>query len=197
MALSLAGCHGGGAGASHDMAQPAATGALVLTVAAVPPTLAGLTIDSGRLELRGLSIFGDVAADARTMVLSSRLDLPSGSFDNTFPDAPYGLYSRARFGIDDAHLQGSWKGTPLSVSFEAEQLSIDARGPALDYGPMQGAHFVLTVDPTSWFDAAGLDAAAASGSIQIDSLHNVNLLDSLIGALQGSVTLTAAPAASN
>jgi hypothetical protein len=197
MAMALAGCHGGGINASHDMAEPSTAGPLVLTVTATPPSLGGLTLDSGRLELHGLSLFGDVAADARTMVASSKLDLPTGSFDNAFPDAPYGLYSRARFSIDDAHLQGLWKGAALSVTFEAEQLSIDARGPALDYGPTQGAHFVLTMDPTSWFDPVRLDAAAALGDIQIDALHNPDMLATLIGALQGSVMLAAAPAASN
>ncbi len=191
----LGGCGGSTAsapgidGGAADGAPSPAAGALGLSVEVRTGALAGLSFSSGDLELKNVALLGDVAANDRTTVALAQVAVP-GRAGFTFPDAPYGLYSRVHASVDDVHLTGSWQGTPLSVSLEIQFISIDVRGPTLDYEPMQGAHFVLTADVSMWFDAATLDAATLdNGTITIDYLHNLDASTKLLLALQRGFTV--------
>ena len=201
-ALLLAACKGPGASAPTDgadviadLAAPAPGGAsLRLTIQTLPPQVDGLVISGGQLELLRPSLFGDVAADSRTMLNETELGLPSAAHDASFPMAPYGLYSRAQFSIDEARAYGTWQGAPLSLSFEAATTKVNLPGPTLDYEPGTSAHFLITLDVGAWLNGATLGGLepAGDGTIHVDATDPSAVATSVV-ALQKSFALTTAP----
>jgi hypothetical protein len=192
--MAACGGHASGGGmpdlASGDVA-PAPT-SLSLSIRFKPPTGGDLVITGDELDLKDISLFGDVAADARTMLNEQSIGLPDGKLKFDFDQAPYGLYSRVQIKLDDIHIRGTWKGSPLSVRFEGGPLTADLRGPALDYEPTASARYEVTIDTTTWFDPAALDGAVGAGTatgITVDYLNNQLLIPGIAAAIFGSFTL--------
>jgi hypothetical protein len=171
---------------------------LTLNIRFKAPVAGGdLALTGDELELKRITLFGDVAADARTMINDQKVDLPSGKLDLGFDQAPYGLYSRVQISLDDIHIKGSWKNSPLIVRFEGGPLTADLRGPALDYEPSSAARFEVTIDTNGWFDPAALDGAAGAGTptgITIDYLNNQLLIPGIAAAIFGSFSFGEADA---
>jgi hypothetical protein len=195
LATSLGGCSGSTASPTVDGGNVEAH-QLSLGFSLGAPALAGLELTAGMLELERVSVFGDVAADERTVVRHFLLSVPKDKRDQIFPDAPFGLYSRVQAGPLELHAQGSWRGTPLDIDLENTDLSVDLRGAALDYSPEQSARFEIVIDAGAWFDAAALDDARVSfGKIRVSSTQNTDLAASIVSGMRGSVTLASAPTA--
>lgn len=193
--LALSGCGGDSGIVTPADGATNTPGPLTLSIALAAPSVDGLVVTSGKLELHRLSVFGDVAADARTMVAQVTLAFPTDSGDLTFTTAPFGLYSRVRADLDEIQVHGTWRGAPLSIQLEAEGNAVDLRGPTLDYEPADEAHFAVSIATSSWFDPACLDSAIDdNGTLRVDGSHNANCAAALITALQASFTLTAVPA---
>ncbi len=175
----------------HGIPGPNAPVQLSMSLALTPPSIDGLTVSGGLLELKGVGVFGDVPADARTLVGLVSFALPKDSGNIPFPDAPYGLYSRASANIDDVAIQGTWRGKPLVVAFEAEYLAVDLRASAIEYSPTQGAKLAVQIDMNAWFDPAALDAVESDdGVLRIDAHDNEGLAADMARAIQRSFTLT-------
>jgi hypothetical protein len=196
VALALAGwllvACGGPTSSSEDMAGITGDMAsqLTLSVVLLPPTVDGLGPVGGQLELHQLGVFADVSADARTMVPSAEFHLPDDHRDLDFPDAPYGLYSRVGAHFDELSVHTTWRGTPLAVYLEIENLAIDLRGAGVEYGPGQSASLKVQVDESMWFDPVALDAATVdAGQITLDALHNTTAGVAFAKAAQKSFSL--------
>jgi len=192
--LAVTGCGGGGAISPPTDGATNTPGPLTLSIALAAANVEGLVVTSGRLELHRLSVFGDVAADARTMAAGVELMLPTDSGDFTFTNAPFGLYSRVRADLDEVQVHGTWRGVPLTIQLEAEGMAVDLRGPTLDYEPTDAAHFAVSSATSTWFDPTRLDATVNDmGSIRVDSAHNADCAAAFIAAVQASFRLTDAP----
>jgi hypothetical protein len=187
----LAGGCGNGLGPGPMDLGPDAPVQLSLSLSLSPPTIDGLVVDSGRLELSRVGVFGDIPADQRTLIGRVEFMLPSDSGVVPFPDAPYGLYSRTCASLDDVAIQGSWRNVPLSILFEVEYLSVDLRAAGVEYTPTQGATLSVTIDTNKWFDPSILDGAMLdNGVLRIDGRHNTGIAVSMARAIADSFTLT-------
>jgi hypothetical protein len=196
LSLGVAGCDKHGLMTPlPDGGGPPSGSALTLGITIVAPQVEGLVLTSGMVEFPRVSLYGDTAADMRTMA-HVEMALPADTYGVTFPNAPYGLYSRAQVPLDDVRAHGTWKGTPLEIGIEAEPARVDLLGPTLDYEPSMSAAFLITLDDGAWLTPAILDSATVGtdGTIHIDQVDNPGAVSAIVTALEGAFTLTQAPA---
>jgi hypothetical protein len=170
----LTGCGGGSAGVAE--------GRLAMTVAPMPPALAGLALSDAGLLLEQLTVLGDVEPDWRSMAGEVRVDLLGGAQSVGFASLPQGYYSKVRFTIEAPTLDGSWQGAPLHVRlFDVgydDEARVELRLPSgVDVEPGRDAQLDITLDVGSWFGAADLDGAARepNGDLLVDRAHNAAL----------------------
>lgn len=178
LGLALVGALAVLAGCGGAPMQPPQVGTLTVSLTPTVPASGDLVVQGGQLELEGLSVFGDVAPDPRTMLPQVHLDLPGMGKSFTFDNAPQGIYSRVRLDVDNAEVEGTWRGTPLHASIEPPDQSqaVDLRAAGQEVGPGMSADFPIVFDVGSWFAGNLLDSAqVVSGEIVIDETHNTAL----------------------
>ncbi|MGZ3428653.1 MAG: hypothetical protein ACXVCV_18500 [Polyangia bacterium] len=184
-AIALSGCG----------SQPGGNGTPdgVLTVAVQPTVsaVAGLQLSSGRMQIEGLTVLGDVAPDGRAMVSEFNLDLLSTGASFTLSMLPQGVYSRVRFHVDHATVAGTWRGTPLTLAVETSDGStVDLRSNGVEVTPGHDGELALGVDAGAWFAGNLLDSALVDqGQIVVDGSHNVTVAAQILSRLPGSFTL--------
>jgi hypothetical protein len=166
----------------------------MLTVA-VKPTMSavsGLQLSSGRVQIEGLTVLGDVAPDGRSMVSEFNLDLLSTGASFTLSMLPQGVYSRVRFNVDHANVAGTWRGTPLTLSIESDDgTPVDLRSNGVEVTPGHDGALELDVDAGLWFSNNVLDGATVdtNGQLVVDGSHNPTVASQIKSRLAGSFTL--------
>lgn len=193
-ATALTGCGSqpGGNGASG--------GILTLDLNPTVSAVSGLQLTSGRVQIEGLTVLGDVAPDGRSMVSEFNLDVLSAGASFSLSMLPQGVYSRVRFSVDHANVAGSWRGMPLTVSLEPDDDNgasvVDLRSDGVEVTPGHDGELAVGVDAGAWFAGNVLDGATPDqGQIVVDDSHNVAVATQIISNLVGSFTLqdSAAP----
>ncbi|MCU1281855.1 MAG: hypothetical protein JWM53_5401 [bacterium] len=184
-AIALGGCGGhGGSNGTPD-------GVLSVVVAPTVSAVSGLQLSSGRVQIDGLTVLGDVAPDGRSMVSEFNLDLLSTGATFTLSMLPQGVYSRVRFSVDHTVVAGTWRGTPLQVALESDDgAAVDLRSNGVEVTPGHDGELALGVDAGTWFAGNVLDGApAVGGQIVVDGSHNPTVASQIISRLPGSFTL--------
>jgi hypothetical protein len=188
--VAVAGCHG------QVGAPPPPDGVLTLSIAASASPAEPLQLTSASLGIERLTVLGDVAPDARAMVAEAHIDLLSTGKTLTFMMLPQGLYSRVQFRFEELSLQGSWRGTPLSVHLDSDNGElVDLRSAAgVEVTPGHDGSFAVTVDDNSWFAGDLLDSATqAQGQILVDALDNTAVGSQLFARVPASFSLQNPP----
>ena len=182
---ALTGC--GNPGGSNGP-QP---GTLTVDVKPAASAVAGLTLTSGKMEIEGLTVYGDVTPDGRSMVQEFSLDLVSPGATFSLSMLPQGVYSRVRFAVDGVSVAGTWKTTPFTVALEGgDNNVIDLRSNGVEVGPGQNVGLSVGVDPGSWFANNLLDGATVSSQqIVVNSLSNGAVGAQLLARIPASFTL--------
>ena len=153
----------------------------------------GTTVFSGML---GVTVFGDVAPDGRSMLNEVSVSLLDSGRAFVFSMLPQGLYSLVRLRVHEVHVDGTYRGVPLHISFEDESSApVDLRSPSgVDVVPGHDGTFSISIDDNAWFANQLLDSASASGGqIVITGQSNGTVLNTLASRIMSSFTL--APAA--
>jgi hypothetical protein len=190
-ALALVGC-GAPAGGSTPNG-----GELTLDFAPTSPAVAPLQLTSAKLQVEQVTVIGDVAPDARSMISELSIDLLSAGVSHTFTMLPQGLYSRVRFHVDEMAAQGTWNGVPLVVRVDFGDASspIDLRSSAgVEIAPGHNGMLTVAIDGASWFGSRLLDGATQSSSqILVDGTNNVAIAQALATRVAASFALHDSP----
>jgi hypothetical protein len=181
--------------APGGMPPPSGTLQVVITPGAF--SVPNLQVASGSLTIEGMSVYGDVASGVRSTIVEMQLDLLGNPLTFDFATIPQGLYSRVHFFASELHLQGSWRGTPLLINFEADQTPVDLRSAAgQDVEPGMNGTFEIAEDTGSWFGGTPpvLDSATpAGGQIVIDPLNNLPVANTLASRIVAAFSLQPSP----
>jgi hypothetical protein len=183
--LALCGCRA----APGSAAPPAG----VLTLSLTPSLTTSTELQlSGHLEIENLTVLGDVAPDARSMLLEFALDVMAAR-KFSFAMLPQGVYSGVHFLVGEVQLQGSWRGVPLRVQLDSDQglAVVDLRASAgVELSPGHDAELPITVAVDSWFAGNLLDSASQSASqIVIDATNNAAIASQLLTRIAASFAL--------
>ena len=176
-ALTLvAGCGDTGTGNTGGSGGSGGTGgsngSLSLVFAPVAPQAPNLTLTQARVHLEGISVYGDVTPDYRTMLGETGVDMLGQPQSYAFPQAPQGLYSRVHFRQEEITFQGTYGSYQLQGQIEYE-IAIDLRDPVgQEVGPGHSAIFTVTLDGTQWFGNLLSQATPSGNQIVIDSFQN-------------------------
>lgn len=176
--------------------QPPGLGSLLVTISPSSTPVANLQLQSASLHFQNLSVFGDVAPNGRSMLSSAQLDLLGQPMTYSFEMLPQGLYSRVRFNVSEAQIQGSWRGHPLQIGIESDDLGgavIDLRSPSgVEVQPGQDGSFAVAESLSAWFDGNLLDSATpdANGKITINDDVNRAVASQLSAKMVASFTLS-------
>ena len=144
---------GGCGGQTGGNVPPAGT--LTVDVRPTVSAVAGLQLSSGRVQIEGLTVLGDVAPDGRSMVSEFNLDVLSSGASFSLSMLPQGVYSRVRFSVDHANAAGTWRGMPLTVSLEPNDDNgasvVDLRSDGVEVTPGHDGELAVGVDAGAWF----------------------------------------------
>jgi hypothetical protein len=188
-AAALGGC-GGQPGGSGP--QP---GTLTVDVKPAVSAVTGLHVTSGRVQIEGLTVLGDVAPDGRSMISEFNLDLLSSGASFSLSMLPQGVYSRVRFTVDHAVVAGTWRELPLSISIEGGDDAgsasvVDLRSNGVEVTPGHDGELALGLDAGSWFAGNILDSATpVQNQIVIDGSHNATVAAQLLARIPASFAL--------
>jgi hypothetical protein len=187
-ATALGGC-GGQTGGNGP-----ADGTLTLDVRPTVSAVTGLQLSSGRVQIEGLTVLGDVAPDGRSMVSEFNLDVLSSGASFSLSMLPQGVYSRVRFSVDHATVAGTWRGMPLTVSVEPDDDNgasvVDLRSAGVEVTPGHDGELAVALDAGAWFAGNVLDGATPDqGQIVVDNSHNAAVASEIISSMLGSFTL--------
>jgi hypothetical protein len=176
--------------------QSPGPGSLLVTITPSSTPVANLQLQSATLHFQNLSVFGDVAPNGRSMLSAVQLDLLGQPQSYSFDMLPQGLYSRVRFNVSEAQIQGSWRGHPLQIEVDSGDLGggvIDLRSPSgVEVQPGQDGSFAIDESLSAWFDGNILDSAPpdATGKIVIDENVNRSVATQLSVRMVASFTLS-------
>lgn len=187
-ASALVGC-----GNPSGSGPPAGT--LTVDVTPTVSAVSGLHITSGKMQIEGLTVLGDVAPDGRSMISEFNLDLLSSGASFSLSMLPQGVYSRVRFTVDHANVAGTWRDVPLTIAIEGgddggSASVVDLRSDGVEVAPGHDGTLALGVDAGSWFAGNILDGApAVQNQIVIDGSHNAAVAAQLLARIPASFTL--------
>lgn len=186
----------GGCGQSPGM-QPPSGGVLTLNLTPSPISVSGLSLQSAKVHLEGLTVIGDITS-ARANPSELTLDLLGAMQSFTFDMLPQGVYSRVDFRVDSLQAQGTWRGVPLQVQVETPDGSsstVDLRSSSgMELGAGHDVTFTVSVDGGSWFAGNLLDSAAQSSSqIVVDANNNTSIGSQILTRALASFTLHDSP----
>lgn len=195
--LAVAGC--------DEPKHGADAGKLTITFAPQGITTADLVITAAELHVARLQVFGDVPPSGPP-IDPDQLDLDPTATSATplvYTMLRQGLYSRVRFDVAHVTVDGTWRGTPLSVELGRPPMGGPGGGPpdanqvdlrssvGKDLGPDEDVDFTVTLDGNGWFAGAVLDTAmSSSGEIRCNLDENRSLADMLFARVLASFTLS-------
>jgi hypothetical protein len=181
---ALTGCGAPGGSGTPD-------GTLTVAVTPTATAVAGLQLTSGRSQIEGLTVLGDVAPNGRTMVSEFNLDLLSTGASFTLSTVPQGVYSRVHFAVDETQVAGSWRGMPLSLALESDDgVAVDLRSNGVELAPGHDGELTVGVDVGAWFAGNVLDGATPDqGQLVVDKSHNATVAAEIQSRLPASFSL--------
>lgn len=185
-----------GCGQSPGM-QPPAGGVLTLNLTPSAISVSGLSLQSAKVQIEGLTVIGDITA-ARANPSELSLDLLGAMRSFTFDTLPQGVYSRVDFRVDSLAAQGTWRGVPLQVQLETPDgapATVDLRSSSgMELGAGHDVVFTVTVDGGSWFAGNLLDSATQTSSqIVVDQYNNTSIGSQILTSALASFTLHDSP----
>lgn len=185
-----------GCGQSAGM-QPPAGGVLTLDLTPSPISVSGLSLQSAKVQIEGLTVIGDITS-ARANPSELSLDLLGAMSSVTFDMLPQGVYSRVDFRVDSLEAQGTWRGVQLQVQVETPDgapATVDLRSSSgMELGAGHDVTFTVTVDGGSWFAGNILDSATQTSSqIVVDQYNNTSIGSQILMSALASFTLHDSP----